>query len=229
MSYYTIPLLAGVPLTMDTPGRLILVDSPGVAGGVDIRIMRNGTPGPTMPMRKAAFRHVGEFSGVILTAAVDTIVGIFLSFDDVQLGIADGSAVSMPDGVKITNIDSEPIPVAFAGTVAPVFGTATIDNDNVGAVPVQQQALSMIVDQAAVVINTGAAHLLISDATYKRLRVKNEHATARIALGGAAVTMANGAIILEPGDMWIEDDAAGAAWYATSDTAGADVRVMGLK
>jgi hypothetical protein len=41
--------------------------------------------------------------------------------------------------------------------------------------------------------------------------------------------MANAALILEPGDTWAEDDAAGAAWYAVSDIAGADVRVMGVK
>jgi hypothetical protein len=50
-----------------------------------------------------------------------------------------------------------------------------------------------------------------------------------VAIGGAAVTMANAAIILRPGDIWVEDDAPGAAWYAVADTAGADVRVMGVK
>jgi hypothetical protein len=41
--------------------------------------------------------------------------------------------------------------------------------------------------------------------------------------------MAKAAIIIGPGEMWIEDDAAGANWYAISDTAGADLRMLGVK
>lgn len=239
MSYKKIPLLAGVPLTLDIPGMLLLIDSTGVAGGVDVQLVRNGTPGTTMPDRKAAFRHVGAFDAVTFTAAVDTTVAAFLSNDDVQLGLNDGSSVKVPDGLKITNEAGEPIPVLFGGTVAPVFGSATVTNDDAAAIPVKQKVgavftvqtekLTVLADHTPGVINTGAAQLLISDATFKRLRVKNASAVARVAIGGVAVTMANAAIILEPGDMWTEDDAPGAAWYATSDTAAADVRVLGVK
>lgn len=277
MSYQTIPLLAGVPYRVEVAGQLFLLDSPGVAGGVDVSLVRNGTPGPTMPNRRTAFRHVAAFDAVILTAAVNTNVGFFISFDDVQLGIADGSAVSVPGGIKVTNDASAPIPVNFTGTVSPVLGSVKVTNDSTApvptagtvtntdaqAIPVTQKAgatfsvsgvltntdaqavpvvqkvgtvlttqaekLATLVDHNSAVIGTGAAQLLINDTTYKRLRVKNASATARVAIGGSAVTMANAAIILEPGDMWTEGDAAGAAWYATSDTAGADVRVMGVK
>lgn len=237
MAYYALRLQAGVPYTHNVAGKLILLDSTGDADGVDIATIRNGTPQSTMPMRKAAFRLVEAYDGVMLTAAVTTTVGIFLSFEDVQLGVADGAAVKVPEGVNITN--EVPIPVEFAGTVTPVLGVVTVDNTNAEAIPVLQktgdvftvQAAQMgsIVDHGPAVINTGAAQLLVSDSTLKGLRIKNASASARVALGGAAVTMANASIILEPGDMWLEDDTAGAAWYAVSDTAGADVRVMGIK
>lgn len=225
MSYHRIPLQAGVPYRYDTPGQLLLIDSTGNAPGIDVALVRNGSAAVTMPERKTAFRHVGAFDAVILTAPVDAMVGVFLSFDDVQLGFSDSAAVTVPGGVQITNV--EPVPVSFAGTVAPVLGSLT--NTNAQAVPTQKQALSNIVDHTPATIGTGAAQLLISEPTYKRLRVKNASASARVALGGSAVTLANAAIILEPGDVWAEDDAAGAGWYAVSDTAGADVRVMGLK
>jgi hypothetical protein len=100
MSYQQIPLLAGKPFRLDIAGALLLIDSPGVAGGVDVQLVRNGTPGPTMPNRKTAFRHVGAFDGVIFTAVADTMLGVFLSFDDVQLGVSDGSAVTVPGGCR---------------------------------------------------------------------------------------------------------------------------------
>lgn len=228
MSYQKIPLLAGIPYRLDIAGKLLLLDSVGVAGAVDVALVRAGTPSTTMPGRLPGFRLVGDFDGVVLTAAVDTIVGLFLSFDDVNLGT---------NKLEIANSASNPVNVLFGGTVTPVLGALT--NTDAQAVPVvqkvgavttvQTEKLATIVDHNPAVINTGAAQLLITDATFKRLRVKNASASARVAIGGAAVTMANAAIILEPGDAWAEDDAAGAAWYAVSDTNGADVRVMGVK
>jgi hypothetical protein len=230
MSYQNIPLQAGIPFRMDIAGRLLLVDSVGVAGAVDVALVRGGTPGAKMPARMPGFRMVGDFDGVILTAPVDTTVGLFLSFDDVNLGT---------NKLEISNSLDNPVKVLFGGTVAPVLGSTKTTNTDAEAVPVKQkigavfttqaEKLVVIVDNAPAVINAGAVQLLINDATYKRLRVKNASAVARVALGGAAMTMANAAIILEPGDTWTEDDAAGAAWYAVSDVAGADVRVMGVK
>lgn len=52
---------------------------------------------------------------------------------------------------------------------------------------------------------------LIADLTLKRVTFRNNHATAIVAIVGAAVTLANGAIQLAPGDVWTEDDAAVAA------------------
>lgn len=228
MSYQSIPLLAGKPHLLDIPGKLLLIDSPGVAGGVDVQLMRNGQPGQHMPNRKAAFRHVGDFDGVILTSSVDSTVGLFLSFDDVQLGVTDGASVTVPGGVVITNPGNAPVPVTFSQQIVPL-GSVAVNNNNASAVPVQTQQLGTIVDHSPAVINAGAAQLLINDATYKRLRVRNNSAAAVVAIGGSAVTMANAAIILQPGDTWVEDDAAGAAWYAVSDIAAADVRVMGVK
>jgi len=104
-----------------------------------------------------------------------------------------------------------------------------VTNNNAGAVPVQKQALSTITDEAIVTINNGAAQALISDATQRILRIRNGHATAMLYIGSSGVTAANAAIVLAPGDLWIEEEAAGAAWYATSDTAGCNVQIQGVK
>lgn len=236
MAYYTLRLQAGVPYTHSVAGKLILLDSTGDADGIDIATIRNGTPQTTMPMRKAAFRLVEAYDGVMLTSPVATSVGIFLSFEDVQLGVADGAAVKVPDGVAINN--TEPIPVLFGGTVTPVLGVVTVDNTSGEAIPIAQVAgttftteakpMGSLVNPAPVVVGL-AATALIADATLKRLRIRNGHATAIVALGGAGVTLANAAIQLLPGDIWLEKDAAGAAWFAVSDTAGTPVQVNGVK
>lgn len=100
---------------------------------------------------------------------------------------------------------------------------------NAQALYVQKQALSTLTHFAPVAINTGAAQALVSDATQRCLRIRNTHASANVAIGGAGVTMANAGTVIPPGGTWIEEEAAGAAWYATSDTNGASVAVMGLK
>ena len=147
-------------------------------------------------------------------------------FDDAETIIGNEDAQAIPIRAKA----GERIPVEIGGsTVEVTADNVGINNDNANAIPVQQQALGTIVHKVPVVINTGAAQALVSDATLKRLVVRNASASATIAIGGAGVTLANAAIVLAPGDMWAEPDAAGAAWYATSDTNGADVRVMGVK
>lgn len=100
---------------------------------------------------------------------------------------------------------------------------------NSAALPVQKQALSTITQFAPVTINTGAAQALVSDPTQRMLRIRNTHTTANLYLGGATVTTANAAIVIPAGGMWIEDEGAGGAWYATSDTNGCAVAIQGLK
>jgi hypothetical protein len=230
MAYYRIPLQANKAYRLDVPGTIILVDGIDGAAGVDITPILNGTPQRTMPSRKTAFKYRTPYDAVELQAAADCTVAIFLTTNDVSLGFADGAQVNVAGGVSILNAADERVPVDLAGGVVNVTATNVgISNTNANPVPVRSQTLNTLVDHLPAVINTGAAQLLINDATLQRLRIRNAHATALLALGGPAVTLANAAIVLQPGDSWLEDDAAGAAWYATSDTNGTDVRVMGVK
>ena len=148
--------------------------------------------------------------------------------------------------IRVNNTAAQPIPVSFAGTVSPVLGVVTVDNTNAEAIPVLQkpgetfavsvaQALSVKDVQCPTIVNIApvsaglVAVALVSDATLRRLRVRNGHATATIAIGGAGITRANAAIVIEPGDIWNETDAAGAAWFVVSDTADTPVQMQGLK
>ena len=169
MSYKLIRLSAGLEMRVDIPGRLILVDSVSTGQGVDISLVRSGTPSPYIPGRQAGFRLVEDFGGVLLRSALDCEVGIFLATNDVQLGGTAGGSVVIPSGVAVTNdlahsipvtltsssnttpipvslasirVNNTPeqaIPVLFGGTVAPVLGVVTVDNTNAEAIPVLQK------------------------------------------------------------------------------------------
>jgi hypothetical protein len=257
MSYYSIPLLAGVPYRIDVPGRLLLIDSIGASAGVDVQMINNGTPQIKMPLRKVSFRLVGNFDGVILTSAAAATIGFFLSIDDVQLGVADGSAVTVPGGIVITNTAGAPIPVAFSGTVTPVLGSVTVTNTDAAAVPVVAKAGSSwpsyinntdaqavpivqktgttlavslaaesavrpylaaaVANVAAVAVTATVGVLIAVGATRRGLRLRNAGANA-VAIGATGVTFAAAAVIIQPGEAWIETEAPGAAWYCICNT-----------
>lgn len=242
MGYYSIPLTANETQTIDVSGSLILVDSIDGAAGVDITPVRNGTPQRTMPGRKTAFKYRVGYDAVQLRATADCTVSIFLTTDDVSLGFTDGAQVNVLGAVAITNAADARVPVDLSGgtinlTAENVGISNTIDNpvpvkvgnDDDEAVVVRQQSLTTIVDHTAATINTGPAQLLVSDPTFRSLRVRNASQSAVVVIGGPAVSLASATIELQPGDVWVEEHAPGAAWYATSDTAAADVRVMGVK
>ncbi len=147
-----------------------LVDSVSTGQGVDISLVRSGTPSPYIPGRQAGFRLVEDFGGVLLRSALDCEVGIFLATNDVQLGGTAGGAVVIPSGVAVTNdlahsipvtlassSNTTPIPVSlasirvsntpaqaipfnFTGTVSSVLGVVTVDNTNAEAIPVLQKS-----------------------------------------------------------------------------------------
>lgn len=229
MSYYTITLAANKPVNMTVAGTVILIDDLGVASGLDITPSYGGRDLPKMPNRKKAFKFVEPYDAVTLTATVDCTVALFLSKNDVSLGFADGSLVNVSGQVVVSNTAAARVPVDIGGgTVAVTASNVSISNDNAHPVLVQGQALTSLVDMAAVVVDI-APIMFIADNTLKRLRVRNNSLTQKIAIGGAGMTMAKAAIIIEPGEMWTEDDAAGAAWYAVADAAGADLRILGVK
>jgi hypothetical protein len=239
MQFYSVPLKANTDVILSAAGRVFLIDEIDGTASVDVTLLDGGGASRhPMPGRKVLFKCVTEFSGMILRAATDCTVKFFVSFDDVQNGYADGGNVAVPGGVKVVNSNIEAIPVKtpageplevlFTGTVEPVLGLVTIDNTDAEAIPVRLPSLATIEHPAPVVVGLAAA-ALVADATLRKLIIKNGHASATVAIGGAGVTLANAAILLEPGDIWVETDAAGAAWYAISDTAATSVQVMGVK
>ena len=259
MAFYSIPLKAGVAHVQDVPGSLILVDGIDGAAGVDVTPIVNGSRQTTMPARKAGFKYRTQYDAVELVAAADCQVRIFLTTNDVTLGFTDGAMVNVIGAVQVTNGSANRLPVDLAnGTVNVQATNVGINNTDATAVPVRQRAgdnfivdsklgavfmvspdaaamfkvdrkrLATVVDVGVVAVGVARVQL-VADNTLERVRFRNTHATAQVAIGGAGVTLANAAVVLQPGDVWNEEDAPGATWYAISDTAATNVAITGLK
>lgn len=226
MSYQKINMEAGVPYRVGIAGKMILIDDIGLSNGVDVRVLRQGTPDTVIPKRKAAFRMITPYDDVLLTTNVNTTIGVFLSEFEVELGYVDRAAVTIPDGVRVNSTEADPV---YTRLSAPInIGDVRVNNTNAQAIPVQKQALSVIVDGAVVPIGSVRA-ALVSDATLKILRIRNGDVNGTLYLGGAGVTALNAAVVLAPGDMWEEQSAAGAAWFAVSDGPTISVKIQGIK
>lgn len=150
-----------------------------------------------------------------------------------NVGINNTSANPVP--VSLVSEPGAPVPVsgtvALSGTSA-VSGTVNIGNavgspvpvslvssSDATAIPVQAQPPATTpADSAPVAVATAGGVLLAASATRKAFRVMNAGA-GKLALTAASGTaFANAAVVLNPGDMWNETDAPGAAWYAVSDS-----------
>jgi hypothetical protein len=231
----------GSALVLPVGGRVLYIQRSAAGPVLDIEFQRSQAGYQTVERVGKGFKAapVGGFEGIKIRAAVGGVVDFVITDGDIQIAFdEDMTTIGNDDGqsIPIRTVQGSPLEVLFAGTIAPVFGELT--NTDASAVPMRQKAgasftvearrLTEIVDYVPVAVGL-AALLLVSDATLHRLRVRNGHASARVALGGPAVTMANAVVILEPGDIWIENDAPGAPWYAISDTAATSVKVQGLK
>lgn len=101
------------------------------------------------------------------------------------------------------------------------YGTARFDRTSI----INSQATTTD-NLAPVALGITATLILSGDATRRRLILTNPSTnTGAIALGGPSLTAANAARWLEPGDSYIETDAAPAAVYGLADVAGEEINI----
>lgn len=133
----------------------------------------------------------------------------------VSAGFSFDSAETF-DGVSITSETAQTVTADVAhGTIKNTSVAANVDARIVQATQANAPA-SVAVGTAAVAV--------ISDAKAAQAVFKNT-GTTTIYLGGASVSAAS-PIVLAPGDVWIDNNAAQVAWYALSSAAGGQVSAM---
>lgn len=162
--------------------------------------------------------------GSIVASAVGMESGFYAKpaggFDRVDITSATAQTV------KVLVMDGDGGYDRFIVDIASSIGEIGVTLSGDAFVTIKQGAT--IADTAAVAVGVAATALLAASATRKSARFYNA-GTADVYLGGAAVTTANGCIKIEAGQTYIENDAAGAAWYGISGTAGQSVRIQGVE
>jgi hypothetical protein len=150
--------------------------------------------------------------------------------------MSEGDAVELQDfqRLRITHSDAaEQSIVLLIGkgsryTSSKVEITSAIEDIAVvlsGAADVTIKQGATLTAPAAVSVGVAATALVAADATRRSVRFFNA-GTVAVYLGPAGVTTANGAVMINPQQLWIETEAAAAAWYGISGTAGQSVRIQ---
>jgi hypothetical protein len=233
MKSYSEFIAAGQPMKLTIGGKLLYIQRSQAGAVLDVTF-HNGFGTQTVNAVGKGFKAgpVGGFDTITIATAADGVVEFIVTDGDVSAQFDDANTI-------IGNDDGQAVPIRIpAGMRVPVDlngGNVNVNAVNVGinntdatAVPVRKRALSTLVNPNEAAVGLAAASV-IADATLQSVRFRNASDTAVIGLGGVNVTMANAAVILQPGDIWTEDDAAGANWYAVADAAGAKLRIMGIK
>lgn len=204
---FTINLKAGQPTRQDTRGRLFLLADPGVAASLEIRLDMPGENDETIGEAKKGFRAAlrnGWFSGVVLKSPVDTVAKIVISDNDIDFSFTDGATVK-------AEIQGLPLPVSndrgSPGNLLHVTGVSLADAPATAAT-----------NGAAVACGPAAVVIAAADANRRALRIANLGPDP-VAIGAAGITWASRCVVLEPGDVWIEDRGANLAWSAITDAA----------
>lgn len=125
-------------------------------------------------------------------------------------------------GDNATNSTVAGIVAVSSGTLQTTAGSVTAITNTDASPAVTRAAKLATVSTGTQAVGTTAVQLN-ADVDLKKIIVRNNHATAQIGIGLAGVTLASAPILLQPNDVWIEDRAAGAAWYAISDLAGGSI------
>lgn len=136
--------------------------------------------------------------------------------------ILDGIGILMPRDFYKLRLSS-----ATAQTVRIAMASEDVDFTRVsGTVTANVVQATSITNGAAVAVSNVAATAILAAGSRKKATFHNPAAnTGAMNLGGALVTAANAAIVLQPGDTWSESEAAPAAWYAVAAVNGESLRV----
>lgn len=206
---YTINLPANTPISQGTSGRFFMLMDTGTATSVDVafRVHSQTVEHITTAKRglKATLEHGQNFTRLDFLSTVATTVTFIVSD-----GVVD---ISQLDGANVNATIANAFPLAVSNDRGSV-GNPVFINGTVAGLP----AAVAIVNDVPVAMTAAAANIVAANTNRVSLRLTNTGANV-VALGAVGITFANGAVLLQPGDTWIEERAANLAWYGICNTA----------
>lgn len=203
---FQINLKAGQWSRQQTAGRLFFLIDTGAAASVELRLEVPGDDEEFSQAKRGLKARLqgGMFQAVQLRSTVDCVARFVISQNDIDFSDADGATVKVQNTgtpIQVSNDRGTPGNLLYVSGVslADAPATALTNGGPVACTP------------AGVVVAA-------ANANRRALRFLNLGPDA-VALGGAGLTWAKRAIVLEVGDLWIEDRAANVAWTAITDAA----------
>lgn len=205
MPQYTCQVKANTPFLLGVTGTYFSILETGSAAFVGARVLRNATEVESVrTARRGLQARVRErFTAVELRSTIDTVCEVVVSDGEVEVDSTDGASV-------LATIANSPLPVVNdrGAPANPVHVVGLTASD---------APATAFAEPNAVAVNASLTTLLSASATRRSVRFHNQGANP-VAIGGPGVTWAKRAIVLQPGDTWVDDRAANLAWSAVCDT-----------
>lgn len=205
---YTISLKAGVPVRQGTGASFFLLMDTGAATSLDLtfRVHSQIAEHVTTAKRglKAALHGGDRFTGIDFLSAVDCIATFIASDGVVDISQLDGA------NVNATIANAFPLPVSNdrGSPGLPVYVNGTISGNPTAVA---------LADSAASPFTATISPIVAANANRVSLRLTNT-GTSPIAVGSSSLTYATGAVVIQPGDTWVEERAANLSWYGICNT-----------
>jgi hypothetical protein len=220
MKSYRETILPGVGLSQRLGGRMFYIQRCSAGPVLTVDLYRGGDVQTVENVGKGfKAEPVGGFDAFRVRTAVESVVDFVIADGNVQVQFDEETTIGNMDGqaIPIRTPVGAPLEVLFGGTVSPVLGVVTIDNNDLEAIPFKVvQALS-VVNVAPSAVTDVPVQILAASPTRKGARFRNV-GEEPVALGGADVNFDDAVVIVQPGETWNENEAAPAAWSAVCGT-----------
>lgn len=198
---YTINLKAGQPTRQTFRDTTLVLLDLGAASAIDLALEVENFGVEELRGVKKGLRVTGPlFTSCLFTAAIDCTIEVIASAAAISVNYTEGATVN----AQITGPLPLPVSNDRGSPGAPVY---------VSGVTYTDAPAVAIVDRAAVAVTDAGATILNASATRKKARFCNLGPDP-VTLGTTGHTWAKRCIILEAGDLWIEEHAANLAWTA---------------
>lgn len=219
MSQFSVPLATGAEKRLEVAGRFFMIRSITNGATLDVVIEvrgegdRNDEEFADVVAGFKARIENSKFDVVRVKASVDCTVVYVISDNDVDFDFFAGAEVNATI--------SGPVPLPVSNDRGSPGNPL-----HVSAVTVSDTPATSVSNNAAVSVDDTGAVMLTADADRREARFLNQGPDA-VALGAPGLTWAERTIVIEMGDVWVEERAANLAWSAITDTGDtADVTVQ---